>query len=332
MLSPPPNLTGCRLTPSWNGRLHVPVFCQEEDAWGLPSCAEGSGQDGQLTNDEDSYRAASVATTHESRTSVGGSQSPGQLSSSARCDSAEIGHAGDDADALKEHEEQEPEAELARVFPRRKRGEAIRATDKPVLLTSEMLSTHFGKTLKEAAKALGLCPTALKSVCRKLGIHRWPYKTLRRPASSGQSVSAPDEQTERAHHAAGMSAEVTPVIERPEIVPYMGEHGMMQRARGMWRGMDDRGGVERPRSQDMGGHNACTEQDLLRSATIVDGFSWERLAMYHASLFPSRHAPSWTNGYGNDCSACDMGFLAADFLPTPDSCREVGLGYRGMCM
>ena len=42
----------------------------------------------------------------------------------------------------------------ARVFPRRKRGEAIRKTDKPVLLTSDILSPHFDKPLKEAALAL----------------------------------------------------------------------------------------------------------------------------------------------------------------------------------
>jgi hypothetical protein len=69
----------------------------------------------------------------------------------------------------------------ARVYPRRKAGEIVRSTNKPVVLTREMLEPFFGTPLRNAAWHMGLCPTALKSVCRKLGINRWPYQQSRRP-------------------------------------------------------------------------------------------------------------------------------------------------------
>ena len=41
-------------------------------------------------------------------------------------------------------------------------------------LTLDRLKTQFGKGLKEAAEALGMCPTTLKRACRRLGVKRWP--------------------------------------------------------------------------------------------------------------------------------------------------------------
>jgi len=55
-----------------------------------------------------------------------------------------------------------------------------RSTNKPIELTKEMLKPFFGTPLRNAAILMGLCPTALKSVCRKLGIKRWPYQQSRR--------------------------------------------------------------------------------------------------------------------------------------------------------
>jgi len=40
------------------------------------------------------------------------------------------------------------------------------------------LSRHFDKTLTEAAAELHTSPSTLKRVCRRMGIHKWPYRQL----------------------------------------------------------------------------------------------------------------------------------------------------------
>ena len=77
----------------------------------------------------------------------------------------------------------------ARVYPRRKAGETVRSTSKPIVLTKEMLEPFFGTPLRTAAWHMGLCPTALKSVCRKLGINRWPYQQSRSQRCAGDETS-----------------------------------------------------------------------------------------------------------------------------------------------
>ena len=44
----------------------------------------------------------------------------------------------------------------------------------------------FDMPLVQAAKKLGICATALKKVCRKLGIHKWPYKEMKPSLSLGR--------------------------------------------------------------------------------------------------------------------------------------------------
>jgi len=72
-----------------------------------------------------------------------------------------------------------PDTRTAMVYPRRKAGEAVRSATKAIVLTIAMVEPFFGTPLKNAAFHMGLCPTALKSVCRKLGIQRWPYQQKR---------------------------------------------------------------------------------------------------------------------------------------------------------
>lgn len=45
-------------------------------------------------------------------------------------------------------------------------------------LTLKEISKHFNTPIQEAAKALGVCPTILKKICRRLGIGRWPYRRV----------------------------------------------------------------------------------------------------------------------------------------------------------
>lgn len=45
-------------------------------------------------------------------------------------------------------------------------------------LTLKEISKHFNTPIQDAAKALGVCPTILKKVCRRLGIVRWPYRRV----------------------------------------------------------------------------------------------------------------------------------------------------------
>lgn len=44
-----------------------------------------------------------------------------------------------------------------------------------VTITLQTVSAFFDFTLPDAAHALGLSPTSMKNVCRRLGIPRWPY-------------------------------------------------------------------------------------------------------------------------------------------------------------
>jgi hypothetical protein len=99
----------------------------------------------------------------------------------------------------------------ARVYPRRKAGETVRSTSKPIVLTKEMLEPFFGTPLRTAAWHMGLCPTALKSVCRKLGINRWPYQQSRSsqrcPGDEASVGTEGEGESERTASASVSSAE-----------------------------------------------------------------------------------------------------------------------------
>ena len=51
---------------------------------------------------------------------------------------------------------------------------------------SEQGNFHLG--LKEAAMRLGVCATTLKRRCRKLGIERWPHRTIKKYEKALQQV------------------------------------------------------------------------------------------------------------------------------------------------
>ena len=63
-----------------------------------------------------------------------------------------------------------------RVFPRRKAGEECSSPEKgrlPLKFDVETIQPLFALPQKDAANVLGISLTALKKVCRKLGIHSW---------------------------------------------------------------------------------------------------------------------------------------------------------------
>jgi len=59
------------------------------------------------------------------------------------------------------------------ITPRRRSGQDRRA---PVVLTRELIESYFSMPLSAASKDLGLCATAIKKVCRKMGIAKWPFR------------------------------------------------------------------------------------------------------------------------------------------------------------
>eukprot|EP00850_Spirogloea_muscicola_P025932 SM004872S16483 [mRNA] locus=s4872:96:631:+ [translate_table: standard] len=45
--------------------------------------------------------------------------------------------------------------------------------------TLEQVSPYFHLPIEEAARELGVCSSALKRRCRRLGIKRWPFRKVR---------------------------------------------------------------------------------------------------------------------------------------------------------
>jgi hypothetical protein len=49
----------------------------------------------------------------------------------------------------------------------------------PIMLNAATLRAHFNMPLNDAAKRMGVCATAIKKVCRKIGIKHWPHRKLK---------------------------------------------------------------------------------------------------------------------------------------------------------
>mmetsp|Transcript_17988 Transcript_17988/g.27854 ORF Transcript_17988/g.27854 Transcript_17988/m.27854 type:complete len:180 (-) Transcript_17988:1405-1944(-) len=64
------------------------------------------------------------------------------------------------------------------VRPRRRPGNASEPQKQALLVSFEDLSKHFNKPLKQACREMGICMTAFKRLCRKLGISKWPYRSV----------------------------------------------------------------------------------------------------------------------------------------------------------
>jgi len=75
------------------------------------------------------------------------------------------------------------------IFPRRKAGQHTRVNSKPVVLNEKTLQQFFTLPLHEAAVKLGISATAMKSACRKLGIKKWPYRSVQSKQSASRTTS-----------------------------------------------------------------------------------------------------------------------------------------------
>ena len=73
------------------------------------------------------------------------------------------------------------------LFPRRKAGEPRSVHSRgraPLKVDGHAVASLFGRPQHEAAKQLGISLTAIKQVCRKLGIKRWPYMRQKKQGSA----------------------------------------------------------------------------------------------------------------------------------------------------
>ena len=77
------------------------------------------------------------------------------------------------------------------VLPRRKSGaHGAPASAEPVILTREFVARLSDLPLLEAAAAAGICPTAFKKACRKIGIRRWTYRRSRLASADKETAAA----------------------------------------------------------------------------------------------------------------------------------------------
>jgi hypothetical protein len=93
-----------------------------------------------------------------------------------------------------------PAGAHVRLFPRRKLigGEIPEKGRAPLKVDMAAIQALFGRPQSDAAKEIGISLTALKQICRKLGIQRWPYQRLcksgrksAKPASATSCVAGP---------------------------------------------------------------------------------------------------------------------------------------------
>ena len=90
---------------------------------------------------------------------------------------------------------------------RRELAEAgLSAHKRPMKVSAKLLAAFFRMPLVRAAEKLGMSKTGLMSMCRKLGIQRWPYWAARGPApgSQGRHTHTKDASTQTDSSVAGV--------------------------------------------------------------------------------------------------------------------------------
>ena len=77
--------------------------------------------------------------------------------------------------------------------------------------------------LPQAARALGICGTSLKQICRKLGIERWPYprgglEVEGEPGGPEQESGSNDTHVTHLHTHSTLAHQILPSRSVPEFV------------------------------------------------------------------------------------------------------------------
>ena len=79
------------------------------------------------------------------------------------------------------------------LFPRRKAGQPRNMYGRgrsPLQVDEHAVTSLFGRPQGEAAQQLGISITAMKQLCRKLGIERWPYMRQKKQGSARAATRA----------------------------------------------------------------------------------------------------------------------------------------------
>uniref|UniRef100_A0A7S0UDB4 RWP-RK domain-containing protein n=1 Tax=Hemiselmis andersenii TaxID=464988 RepID=A0A7S0UDB4_HEMAN len=82
------------------------------------------------------------------------------------------------------------------IMPRNKPGET--GVKDPVAITLPILCQYFHEPLSVASAQIGISSTALKRVCRKLGVRRWPFtpdRSGKKKTGKGESSGDDDSET-----------------------------------------------------------------------------------------------------------------------------------------
>jgi hypothetical protein len=82
-----------------------------------------------------------------------------------------------------------PNTTLVRVYVHEDHRSDFRPQTKPLLY--EELAKYFSMSADQAADHLGLCMSAIKKICRRHGIIRWPHRKL---LSANKSLALIDEK------------------------------------------------------------------------------------------------------------------------------------------
>ena len=108
-------------------------------------------------------------------------------------------------------------------------GEAPRTGRPPVRVDPAQLKALFGVPQPEAARMLGISLTALKQVCRKAGIPRWPYSRRIGKPRAAALPAAVDTAPPQEHLAATIPRQEQLSIMGIGILGAMGIAGMTRR-------------------------------------------------------------------------------------------------------